>query len=174
MRRRQLSGATFPVRLMMAELARRLAYRLPRGKPEPSGEFGVIEAAVANVPDLLLSLSSSLDGIRHVHTLWRQGQDGLNEIASEKPPRWYFQLPAAFHTPFTYLPLTLAAVALCTKDFTGAMIISIMVAISGLLRVKSVTTSGWPRREHCSGNKWKQCPTWSWKRRLRKLCCSPS
>jgi Mg2+-importing ATPase len=58
----------------------------------------------------------------------------MNEIVSEKPPRWYVHLLAAFHTPFTYLLLTLAVVALFTEDFKGATIISIMVAISGLLR----------------------------------------
>jgi Mg2+-importing ATPase len=58
----------------------------------------------------------------------------LNEIASEKPPRWYVQLLSAFHIPFTYLLLTLATVALCTEDFKGAAIIADMVAISGLLR----------------------------------------
>jgi Mg2+-importing ATPase len=127
---------------MIAELTRRVVGRLPRHQVESPKTYRVVEAAVADVPELLRSLNTSVDGISRVHAIWRQGQDGLNEIASEKPPRWYVQLLLAFRTPFTYLLLTLATVSFLTKDYKAAVVISSMVAISGLLRFWQEFRSG--------------------------------
>jgi Mg2+-importing ATPase len=94
----------------------------------------VREAAVRDVADVLVSLNATPDGITHIHELSRLGREGPNEVASEKPARWYVQLLHAFHVPFNYLLLTLAVVALLTEDYRSAVVISVMVALSGTLR----------------------------------------
>jgi Mg2+-importing ATPase len=98
--------------------------------------------SVPNVPDVLASLNSSPDGISRVQALLRLSREGPNEIASEKPPRWYVRLIHAFHTPFNYLLLTLACVALFTEDYKAATVIAVMVALSGLLRFWQEFRSG--------------------------------
>lgn len=94
----------------------------------------VVETAVQDAPDVLSSLSTSSDGIDRVEALSRLSAEGPNDIASEKPPRWFVQLLHAFHVPFNYLLLTLAAVALLTDDYKATVVIAFMVALSGLLR----------------------------------------
>jgi Mg2+-importing ATPase len=100
------------------------------------------DPATRAVADLLRSLGSSPEGISKVQATIRQAREGPNEIASEKPPRWYVQLALALHTPFTYLLLALAIVAYSTEDYKGATVISVMVAISGLLRFWQEYRSG--------------------------------
>jgi Mg2+-importing ATPase len=46
------------------------------------------------------------------------------------------------HVPFNYLLLTLAGVALLTQDYKGAIVITCMVALSGLLRFWQEYRSG--------------------------------
>lgn len=107
-----------------------------------AGNTAVLDAAVRDVSDLLHSLNSSVDGLDRIQALKRRAKDGLNEIASERPPRWYVQLLHAFHVPFNYLLLTLAFVALCTEDYKAAAVISVMVTLSGLLRFWQEFRSG--------------------------------
>jgi Mg2+-importing ATPase len=102
----------------------------------------VADAAVREVPDVLQSVNSCPDGLNRAQALARRARDGFNEIASEKPHPWYVQLLHAFHTPFTYLLLTLAAVAIVTEDQKAAVIISVMVALSGSLRFWQEYRSG--------------------------------
>jgi Mg2+-importing ATPase len=94
----------------------------------------VRDAAVRAVPDVLQSLNSTPDGISRVQATARRAREGSNEIASEKPPHWSVQLLHAFHVPFNYLLMTLAVVAVVTKDYRAAVVISLMVLLSGTLR----------------------------------------
>src|SRR5262249_30321214 len=100
------------------------------------------EAAVRDVPDVLASLNSSPDGISRIQSLARRQREGPNEIAAEKPPRWYVQLLLAFKTPFNFLLLSLAVVSLLTEDYRAATVIAVMVAISSLLRFVQEYRSG--------------------------------
>ncbi|MDB5309143.1 MAG: magnesium-translocating P-type ATPase [Gemmataceae bacterium] len=102
----------------------------------------IAEAAGRDAADVLASLTSSPDGISRVKALARLEQLGPNEVAGEKPPRWYVQLVHAFHVPFNYLLLTLAAVAVFTEDYRAAGVITAMVAVSGLLRFWQEYRSG--------------------------------
>ena len=100
------------------------------------------DVAGREVSELLASLGSSPDGLSRVQSLQRLARDGFNEIAHQKPPRWYVQLLMSFQTPFNYLLLTLAVVAFLTEDYKATVVISVMVAISGLLRFWQEFRSG--------------------------------
>jgi Mg2+-importing ATPase len=91
---------------------------------------------------VLASFNSSFDGIGRIQALASQVREGPNDIASEKPLPWYVQLLLAFKTPFNLLLLTLAVVALCTDDVKAAVVISVMVAFSSLLRFTQEFRSG--------------------------------
>jgi Mg2+-importing ATPase len=104
--------------------------------------LGVVEEAARPVPEVLLSLRTSADGLTSIEALARRGREGLNEIAHEGPPRWYVQLLQAFKNPFILLLLVLALVSLATEDYKAASVIGVMVTISVLLRFVQEYRSG--------------------------------
>jgi len=106
----------------------------PPSTPRTQQYDRLVDAAACDAAELVNLLMTTADGLSRIKSLQRLARDGFNEIASEKPPRWYVQLLHAFHTPFNYLLLTLAIVAFVTEDYQATVVISVMVAISGLLR----------------------------------------
>ena len=102
----------------------------------------ITDAAARDVSEVLASLGTTPDGLDRVKALVRLDRHGFNEIASEKPPRWYVQFLHAFHVPFNYLLLTLAGVAFFTEDYKAAIVISVMVALSGSMRFWQEFRSG--------------------------------
>ncbi|WP_171474115.1 magnesium-translocating P-type ATPase [Frigoriglobus tundricola] len=90
--------------------------------------------ATRAVPDVLTALNSTPDGISRAEAEVRREQEGPNEIASEKSPHWSVQLLRAFNVPFNYLLMVLALVAIVTDDDRAAVVISVMVGLSGTLR----------------------------------------
>jgi Mg2+-importing ATPase len=120
------------------------ADRIPRSVSAlpPAATDTAMAAATRNVPDLLAALATTPDGLTRAQALARLDRDGPNEVAGERPPRWYFQLAHALHTPFNYLLLTLAAIALLTDDLAAAAIIAVMVSLSTLLRFWQEYRSG--------------------------------
>jgi Mg2+-importing ATPase len=114
----------------------------PPRAAESRAAAAVVEAAVRDVPDVLATLNSSPDGISRIQSLARRQREGPNEIAAEKPPRWYVQFLLAFKTPFNFLLLSLAVVSLLTEDYRAATVIAVMVAISSLLRFVQEYRSG--------------------------------
>jgi len=85
--------------------------------------------------ELLRSLDSRLDGLDEAAIAERLDRDGVNEVGHEKPPHWSVQLLHAFRNPFIIVLLVLAVVQIVTEpdDFTGPVIIAVMVGISVLL-----------------------------------------
>jgi Mg2+-importing ATPase len=107
----------------------------PVASPTASaGNLEIVEAATRSPEDVLTRLCSTPEGINRIEAISRRGRVGANEVASERPPRWYIQLLHAFHSPFTYLLLTLAVISFVTEDLQATAIISLMVGLSGLLR----------------------------------------
>ncbi|MCS6866057.1 MAG: magnesium-translocating P-type ATPase [Gemmataceae bacterium] len=102
----------------------------------------IVEAARQAALDVFISLASSQQGLSRVEALIRRARFGPNEIARERPPRWYVQLVHAFHTPFTYLLVTLAIISFATDDLKATTVIGLMVGISGLLRFWQEYRSG--------------------------------
>jgi len=111
-------------------------------KSPQSGKPYIFDYAPMNIPDLLKTLDSSINGISNSKARLKGIKYGLNKIASEKPHPWYFQLLRAFNTPFNYILLTLAAAAIISKDFKAAFVISFMVVTSGFLRFWQEFRSG--------------------------------
>jgi Mg2+-importing ATPase len=110
---------------------------------KPTSSAAPIVVAATRTPTEVLSyLNSNTEGLNRVEARERLRQFGPNEIASERMPRWYSQLLQAFHTPFTYLLLALAAISFFTDDMKATLVISVMVAISGLLRFWQEYRSG--------------------------------
>jgi Mg2+-importing ATPase len=98
------------------------------------GALSVAEAAALDVDEVLSALGTSREGLTESEAEKRLDQYGLNEVAHEKPPRWYVQLPLAFKNPFIILLIGLAVVSWLTADVAGTIIIIVMVLISGFLR----------------------------------------
>ena len=94
----------------------------------------VIEDAARDINDVFLSLHSSPVGLNRIQALLARDKYGPNEIAHQKAQPWWMQLLLAFHNPFNWLLLILAAVSLFTEDVKAAVVISVMVLISGFLR----------------------------------------
>jgi P-type Mg2+ transporter len=85
--------------------------------------------------ELLRSLDARPDGLDEAAIAERLDRDGINEVGHEKPPHWSIQLLHAFRNPFIIVLLVLAVVQIVTEpdDFTGPVIIAVMVGISVLL-----------------------------------------
>jgi Mg2+-importing ATPase len=102
----------------------------------------VAREATRDAHEVLLSLGVSTDGLSHHEAQARQTREGPNEIARERPPRWYVQLLHAFRNPFILLLLILALLSLVTADYGAAVIIAVMVLVSALLRFVQEYRSG--------------------------------
>ncbi|WP_406507860.1 magnesium-translocating P-type ATPase [Streptomyces sp. NBC_00212] len=83
------------------------------------------------------------DGLCQAEVLDRQERHGLNVVAQERAPRWYAQLARAYANPFIAVLVFLAAVMYWQDPADpGVIILSVMVAISGLLRFWQEFRSG--------------------------------
>jgi Mg2+-importing ATPase len=102
-----------------------------------AAKTNTVAAADAYRPadELLRALDARPDGLDETAIAERLDRDGINEVGHEKPPHWSVQLLHAFRNPFIIVLLVLAAVQLFTEpdDYTGPIIISVMVGISVVL-----------------------------------------
>jgi Mg2+-importing ATPase len=136
-------------RLKIFRLARREKVARTRRDPPARPALAVVEAASGDLETVLERLQTSPQGLTRVQALTRRTRCGLNEIAHEKPPRWYVQLLHAFHNPFILLLLSLAAVSLLTylaggdaDELKSTLIIAVMVVISVAIRFVQEFRSG--------------------------------
>jgi Mg2+-importing ATPase len=112
-----------------------LQARVAAGRSAPDGAFRQIaEAALRGPEEALAALGALREGLTEDEANARLDRYGFNEVAHEKPPRWYEQLPLAFKNPFIILLIGLAVVSWLTGDAKATIIISTMVVISGALR----------------------------------------
>jgi Mg2+-importing ATPase len=117
--------------------------RRPARPGAPSWQsLRVVQEATRDAHEVLQSLGTSTDGLSRHEALARQAREGPNEIARERPPRWYVQLLHAFRNPFILLLLALAVLSLLTADYGAAVIIAVMVLVSALLRFVPEYRSG--------------------------------
>jgi len=104
------------------------------GNSEAQANMRIADAARRDVSELLESLGTSKEGLSAEEATGRLDQYGPNEVAHERPPRWYIQFPLAFKNTFIILLIALALLSYATGDSAATVIISLMVLISGLLR----------------------------------------
>jgi len=100
----------------------------------PSSSTKLIQIAQDNVETVLEVLNTSSEGLSDLQSNLRLTKIGLNEIAHEKPPKWYVQLFKTFQNPLAILLIVLASVSLLTGDLRAAVIIFSMVVFSVILR----------------------------------------
>jgi P-type Mg2+ transporter len=93
-----------------------------------------LQVAQSNIETVLEMLNTSSEGLSELQSNLRRGKIGLNEIAHEKPPKWYVQFLKTFQNPLVVLLMTLAVIALLTEDIKAAVIIFSMVVFSVVLR----------------------------------------
>ena len=94
----------------------------------------LIDIAQHDVDGVMHLFDTSLEGLNETEAKRRLGKSGLNEIAREKPTKWYIQLLKTVTNPLSLLLIALATISLLTGSPTAALIIFIMVIFGGLLR----------------------------------------
>ncbi|MEI7839824.1 MAG: magnesium-translocating P-type ATPase [Methylococcaceae bacterium] len=94
----------------------------------------LIQIAQSDTETVFEILNTSSEGLSELQSSLRLGKIGLNEIAHEKPQKWYVQFLKTFQNPLVILLLTLASIALLTEDTKAAVIIFSMVVFSVMLR----------------------------------------
>jgi len=94
----------------------------------------LIDIAYSDVETVLKILNTSLEGLSEIQSSGRLQKYGLNEVAREKPPRWYIQLFKTFQNPLAILLIALAILSILTDDIKAAVIILVMVVFSVILR----------------------------------------
>ena len=109
-----------------------------KSKPESSSSVdssaALIDIAQRDVDGVLSLFDTCLEGLTETEAKRRLEKSGLNEIAREKPMKWYVQLLKTVTNPLSLLLIFLAIVSLLTGSPIAALIISIMVVFGGLLR----------------------------------------
>ncbi|MFF4368077.1 magnesium-translocating P-type ATPase [Streptomyces sp. NPDC001594] len=92
---------------------------------------------------VLQDVDTSHGGLTHGEAVRRLGLHGPNTVAQERAPHWTAQLAKAFCNPFIGVLVFLAAVMFWQDPADpGVLILSVMVAVSGLLRFWQEYRSG--------------------------------
>ena len=94
----------------------------------------LVQLAQSNLDAVLIELNTTSEGLSELQANLRWGKSGLNEIAHEKPTKWYVQFLKTFQNPLVILLLVLALISLLTDDIKAAVIIFSMVVFSVVLR----------------------------------------
>src|ERR1700737_2756535 len=92
------------------------------------------EASLCPADELLTRLGTNLGGLTEQEAEERLESYGLNQVAQEKPPTWYAQLYHSFRNAFVVLLVVLAGISYATGDREAAIIITVMLLLSALLR----------------------------------------
>ncbi|MFH7594035.1 magnesium-translocating P-type ATPase [Streptomyces racemochromogenes] len=127
----------------------------PPGRTRRERRAAELESATRRVAERLAEVSAcpavrvlqetdtSHDGLTHGEAVRRLGLHGPNAVAQERAPHWTAQLAKAFWNPFIGVLAFLAAVMFWQDpEDPGVLILSVMVAVSGLLRFWQEYRSG--------------------------------
>ncbi len=106
----------------------------PKSNSSVDSSNALIDIAQRDVDGVLHLFDTSRSGLSETEANRRLGKSGLNEIAREKPIKWYVQLFKAMTNPLSLLLIVLGTVSLLTGSPTAALIIFMMVVFGGLLR----------------------------------------
>ncbi|MFF2191734.1 magnesium-translocating P-type ATPase [Streptomyces sp. NPDC058157] len=101
------------------------------------------EVSARPAVQVLQDVDTSRGGLTHGEAVRRLGLHGANVVAQERAPHWTAQLAKAFWNPFIGVLVFLAAVMFWQDPADpGVLILSVMVAVSGLLRFWQEYRSG--------------------------------
>ena len=93
-----------------------------------------LEAAYANLDDLLDALGTTESGLSPSEAAARLAECGLNEVSRERPAPLWLQFLRNFRNPFVALLITLAVISFAVQDREAGTLILIMVSVSVLMR----------------------------------------
>jgi len=105
-----------------------------RSSPPIDSSKALLDIAQRDVDGVLHLFDTELEGLSETEAKRRLEKSGLNEIAREKPVKWYVQLLKTVTNPLSLLLIVLAVISLLTGSSTAAFIIFMMVVFGGLLR----------------------------------------
>jgi P-type Mg2+ transporter len=91
-------------------------------------------AARDDVPAAIARLQSHEGGLSAAEAAERLALDGPNEVAHEKPLRWWQHLWQCYRNPFNLLLTALAALSYLSHDAKATVVIGLMVVFSTILR----------------------------------------
>jgi P-type Mg2+ transporter len=94
----------------------------------------VVEAARAEVIDVLTSLGTSLTGLTQAEIEDKQLRYGPNEVAQEISHNWLWRLMISLRNPLVILLGALAAVSFATKDYRAGIVMCLMIVLGVLLK----------------------------------------
>jgi Mg2+-importing ATPase len=94
----------------------------------------LIEAARAEVNDVLTKLRTSPSGLTQTDVDERQQTYGPNEVAAETKHGWLWRLMMSLRNPLVVLLGALAAVSFVTGDIEAGSVMSLMVVLGVLLK----------------------------------------
>ncbi|MER5929449.1 magnesium-translocating P-type ATPase [Streptomyces sp. NPDC002054] len=103
----------------------------------------LVETSRRSGVQALQSVDASHNGLTRAEAALRLERHGRNVVAQERTPRWFVQLGKAFWNPFIGVLVFLAAIMFWQDPADeGVIILSVMVAVSGLLRFWQEYRSG--------------------------------
>ena len=108
-------------------------------------DLAIASAATQSQDHTLAHLNTQRQGLTREEAAARLQQYGANQIASDTAPAALTQLLQAFNNPFIWILMVLAGISVLTDyilplrrgeetDLTGAIIMLVMISLSGLLR----------------------------------------
>ncbi|WP_455815063.1 magnesium-translocating P-type ATPase [Pseudomonas graminis] len=108
-------------------------------------DLAIASAATQSQDHTLARLNTQRQGLTREEAAARLQQYGANQVASDNAPAALTQLLQAFNNPFIWILMVLAAISVLTDyilplrrgeetDLTGAIIMLVMISLSGLLR----------------------------------------
>jgi Mg2+-importing ATPase len=95
---------------------------------------GLVRAAKADLPALLVQLDSHEEGLSHAEADAIREKTGLNEVEHEKPLPAWLHLWLSYKNPFNLLLTALAVVSYLTEDMKATVVIGTMVILSTIIR----------------------------------------
>ena len=91
-------------------------------------------ASREDIPAVLVRLHAHEEGFSYAEAEKIRARVGDNEVAHEKPARWWINLWHSYNNPFNLLLTVLAVISYATDDVEATVVIGIMVVLSTLIR----------------------------------------
>jgi P-type Mg2+ transporter len=108
--------------------------------PPPAGTATargyLADCAAASPLQVLRGLDSTRRGLDEAEAQVRLARHGDNVIAADRQPGWAARVLAAVRNPFVVILIILTGISTATGDLAGAAVITAMVVVSCLLRIR--------------------------------------
>ena len=94
----------------------------------------VVEASRGSLTSVFDALATTPDGLTEPDVTQRLETYGPNSVAHERTTPWAVMLLNNFRNPFILVLIVLGAVSYATGDLRGTVVVSVMVAVSVVMR----------------------------------------